>query len=253
MDKLFYLLTILFLFICSGASVLAETENNPRAGEAAIKVEGTTVSYVGQISESNVERFLRAVDGKKVSVLIIASSGGEVNAGMKMGEWVFDNHVDIVVDRMCMSSCANYVFTAGRSKTINKNAIVAWHGSILQETGMSDEDVRAETIKGYNKLPEDERKKIDVEAVIGQTLKQIREYRVSTKARQEQFFRKIGVDEYICRIGNEKYGARDFFVLSVKDMARFGVRDVHAPEDYDKTDLTSFRQTGKSVEFISLH
>jgi hypothetical protein len=251
MNRLFY--ALLFFLVTSSASVFAETANNPSAEEATIVFEGTTVTYSGKITDKNIERFLDTVNGKKVSVLIIASSGGEVNAGMIMGEWVFDNHVDIVVERMCMSSCANYVFTAGRHKTINENSIVAWHGSILQEFGMSDEDVRAAVIESYSKLPEREKKKNDVEVLVSQSIRQMREYRMSTMARQEQFFRKIGVDEYICRVGNEKYGAKDFFVLSVKDMARFGVLDVHAPENYQKTDLTPFREKGRSVEFINLH
>jgi hypothetical protein len=210
------------------------------------------VTYAGQITDQNVERFLDTVNGKEVSVLIISSNGGEINAGMKMGEWLFDNRVDVVVERMCMSSCANYVFTAGHRKTINRNSIVAWHGSILQEFGMSDEDVRAAMLKSFSKLPESEQQITDVEVLISRSIRQMREYRLNSMAAQGQFFKKIGVDEYLCRVGIEKYGAADFFVLSVKDMARFGVLEVNAPHDYEKTDLTPFRQTGKSVEFVAL-
>jgi len=250
MNRVCYALTL--LLIISSTPVFAGTTLDPLAEEATIVVAGTTVIYGGKISDQGAGRFLDAVSGKKVAELIIASSGGEVNAGMKMGEWVFDNHVDVVVERMCISSCANYIFTAGRRKTINANSIVAWHGSLLQPSGMSDEDVRTAVMESYRRLPESEQKKIDLQNMVIRTISQMREYRVSSTANQERFFRKIGVDEQICRIGNEKYGAKDAFLLSVEDMARFGVRDVVAPDEYEKIDLTPFRRNGKSIEFIKL-
>ncbi len=43
-----------------------------------------------------------------------------------------------------------------------------------------------------------------------------------------------------------------FFLLSVEDMTKFGVRDVLAPDDYELTDLEPYRRMGKSVEFVRL-
>jgi len=233
-------------------SILGEAAEDPSAEEATITLDGAKATYAGKITDPNVECFMDTVKGKKVSMLVISSSGGEINAGMRMGEWVFDNQVDVVVERMCMSSCANYVFPAGRNKTIRTNSIVAWHGSILQEGGMSDADVREKAIKAYAQLPENIRTNIALDVMIDQAIQQMREYRESSIVNQEQFFRKIGVDEYICRVGNEKYGAKDFFILCVEDMARFGIRDVLGPKNYEDIDLTPFRRTGKSVEFIHL-
>ncbi len=225
---------------------------DPSAQEAVIEVRGDAVLYVGAISELNIERFMEVVQGKEISVLTISSGGGEINAGMTMGEWVFGNGVDVVVERMCMSSCANYVFTAGRRKTINPGSIVAWHGNILQKTGLSEDEVRAATLEMLDRLPQNEKEKIDREVVIAQTLDQARDYQRRSVERQDAFFARIGVDEYICRVGNEEYGADDFFLLAPKDMARFGLTGVRAPHDYDMTDLTPFRNKGKSIEFIRL-
>lgn len=248
--------SIFWIFLISCIAVhspaFGETSKEPSAEEATILLEGATATYAGKINERNLERFMNTVKGKKVSQLIISSGGGEINEGMKMGEWVFDNHVDVVVESMCMSSCANYVFTAGHQKTILPNSIVAWHGSILQKTGMSEEDVRAAALKAYDQMPDSEKKKIDRKIFVEKNLQQLKEYRINSEARQAQFFRKIGVDEYICRIGNEKYAAMDFFLLSVEDMARFGVLNVKAPANYEEIDLAPFRQQGKFVEFIRL-
>lgn len=49
---------------------------------------------------------------------------------------------------------------------------------------------------------------------------------------QDQFFYRVGVDEYVTRIGNDRYGVRGFFYLSVEDMAEFGIQEVTADKDY---------------------
>lgn len=38
----------------------------------------------------------------------------------------------LVVEGICLSSCANYVFTAAPRKIIRANAVVGWHGSAQQ-------------------------------------------------------------------------------------------------------------------------
>ena len=52
---------------------------------------------------------------------------------MLIGEWVFDHDIDVIVEELCFSSCANYIFTAGNNKTIEAEAIVGWHGSHHQD------------------------------------------------------------------------------------------------------------------------
>jgi hypothetical protein len=221
-------------------------------GEPTITIEGATVTYEGPISDENIEQFLNAVKGKQLTTLVISSGGGEINAGMKMGSWVYDNGIDVVVEKMCMSSCANYVFPAGRSKIINKGAIVAWHGSILQESVMSDEDVRKSAKEAYDTLPESMKQTRSLDEWTRSAIEQTRAYKAASTTNQSAFFKKIGVDEFICRVGSEKYGVKDFYILSVEDMKRFGVTNVHAPEDYEKTDLTPFLKKGKPIEFIKL-
>jgi hypothetical protein len=61
------------------------------------------------------------------------------------------------------------------------------------------------------------------------------------------------VDEYVTRIGNEVYGLRGFYYLSVEDMARFGIRDVSAPEDYTRMDLAALeKRSGRRISYLKL-
>lgn len=62
--------------------------SDPTAKEAIITLKGTTVKYVGKINDENVERLLELAKEKTVTELIISSGGGEIGAGMRMGEWV---------------------------------------------------------------------------------------------------------------------------------------------------------------------
>lgn len=62
------------------------------------------------------------------------------------------------------------------------------------------------------------------------------------REKQAAFYHRIGVDEYVTRIGQEEYGAKGFYFLSVEDMKRFGITDVTAPDDYPNTDLTELKR-----------
>jgi len=242
---------VLITAVITHADTPGKTNNSPSSKESVITIEGTTVIYAGKISEKRVDLLLNTVKGKKIETLIINSGGGEINAAMKMGHWVFDNSIDVVVDGICMSSSANYVFTAGRRKTIKNGSIVAWHGNALQKSGMSEKDIRESVIKAFNELPEDEKKK-NLEDLVKESIEQMRGYMADSIKRQAAFFSKIGVDEYVCRIGNEEYGARDFFILSKEDMGRFGITNVTVPDNYGKTDLSIFRKKGKEIQHIRL-
>lgn len=253
-NRFIYLLSffLLFVFLNGDTIFAAQSTHDPSDEEAGIVLNGTTVVYVGILNDQNIERFLEIVRDKEVLRLIISSGGGEINAGMRLGDWIFDNNADIVIERVCASSCANYVFTAGRQKTLNEGAIVAWHGNILQKTGLSIEDLRETVRQTYETLSEDVKKDLDLETMIAQAILQIQEYRAASIENQARFFKKIGVDEFICRVGNEKYGAQDFFTLSIEDMTRFGVSNVQATWNYEDIDLTPFHRKGKSIQFIKI-
>ncbi|HAY21355.1 MAG TPA: hypothetical protein DCY27_04155 [Desulfobacterales bacterium] len=239
--------------ICISTLVLIVAMNTDAPAEPpVITIDGTAITYEGNLSEKNIDLFLEMAKGRKIETLVINSGGGDITAGMELGSWVFKGNIDVVVEGICMSSCANYVFTAGHHKTITNGSIVGWHGNALQESGKSDNDVREAVTRSFNSLSEEERKKLNLEELVGKSIEQMRGYLVATKKRQADFFTKIGVDEYVCRVGNEKYGAVDFFILSVEDMGRFGIGNVQAPENYEKIDLTPYHNKGKKIQYIKL-
>lgn len=92
------------------------------------------IEYQGDITESknNIAFSLLGNSGVKPSRLIISSPGGAVDFGMQLGEWVHKNKLDVEVGKYCMSSCANYVFIAGKNKFLRKHSFIGWHGGLLQ-------------------------------------------------------------------------------------------------------------------------
>lgn len=69
------------------------------------------------------------------TTLAITSPGGEVNAGMDLGEIVFTHQLSVKIEDYCLSSCANYVFTTAPQHQISNWAVIGFHGGV---TGMED-------------------------------------------------------------------------------------------------------------------
>jgi len=230
--------------------------DEPTSGEAVILVEpniriardGTTVSYRGSLTEEGLAALRNTVSDSQVSALLIESTGGEIVVGMDFGNWVADRNLDVVVDRACLSSCANYVFVAGQSKQILPGAIVAWHGSAKQPGLLEQlDEIVAEQIAASELTPHARQRELE------RARRANIRYLTGAIDKQDQFFYRIGVDEYVTRVGNEKYGVRGFFYLSVADMAVFGIENVSAPDDYTEMEPQALaRRVGYPVTLVRL-
>jgi hypothetical protein len=170
-----------------------------------------------------VEQALREGD---VTDLYIRSTGGHVGAGLRLGELVRDTALRVHVVGYCTSSCANYVFTAGKERTID--GFVLWHGSVEQK------DLREVYLCGSIKS-----------SLFGHAMPTIApenraeaiESWTSVRERQAQFFASIGVNEYITRAGQEPVNlaigfASGSYTYDVPTMQRFGLEHVQAVEGY---------------------
>ena len=102
---------------------------------AGVSIENRELVYEGPISAKNNERAITlyeaAVD--KPSTLVITSGGGNVDLGMDLGEFILEHDLDVKVNTFCFSSCANYVFTAGKNKWLGENAILGLAHKLVRE------------------------------------------------------------------------------------------------------------------------
>jgi hypothetical protein len=168
--------------------------------------ETGSIGYSGEISEAGLEELQRAYD-PSVKTLRIRAEAGTVEAGTRMGSWVHARGLDIVVVDYCVLVCANYVFPAGREKTILPGSLVAWGGDAHKKS------IRANSGPGWEK----------------------------PRSEEDALFTEIGVNECLTRVGDDSAlgkatwkhwsGWDGYFTLSPADMARFGVTSVTGAQE----------------------
>jgi hypothetical protein len=186
------------------------------------------VFYIGRIEQKTVDALIQSIGDRPIQRLVIDSAGGTLSDGIRLGQWVKQKGADVEVKNLCMSSCANYVFTAANKKTISDGALIVWHGSAEQ--------------KNFREEQEKYRLLLDRQSK-GETLSaEETAYLLSNKTRyengeeqrrlQREFFASIGVDEYLTRLGQEPTPTGSAWTVDLKTMKAFGVSNVTAPENY---------------------
>jgi hypothetical protein len=237
----------------SANNVLATGEKPPdieraRAEPAQVHVQGDTLYYIGNFSKASSAVFDAVVAGitrGQVTRLIISSGGGDTVEGRHVGRWVRDMGLVVEVDVICFSSCADYVFPAGRARVIRADAFVGWHGNErtfhvqAARDGRSLEDLLAQYV------PKD--------ASPEQRTAFFRDFVETTKMTQKDeadFYAKLGLNDAfaVCAVGDnlEKrpdYAGQIGWGFSLTDMARFGMTNTvyQGSGTYEK-DSTRFRQ-----------
>ncbi len=113
----------------------------PFGHSGSIHVQGDTIYYNGGIDEPSYQKFSQIMEeNPSVSKMVINSGGGDTQSGIKIGTLVYERGMDVKVEEICFSSCANYVFVSGSEKIIGKNSFVGWHGSESQTEVLAELD-----------------------------------------------------------------------------------------------------------------
>lgn len=199
----------------------AEQEFTP---SYSINIEGDVLRINGDITKSMYKDVSRYLQGNDVTSILITSNGGDIDAGISIGRLIYTYKLDIEVLDYCISSCANYLFTAAVNKTIQDGAAVIWHGN-TQQKNFREFDLCGRTVSSFDGFP------MDNEEIKEMSTPEIqREWAVRQQSEYE-FYELIGVNDYIARVGQEpKYYGN--FTLSVEHMLTFGVTNVQAPKNY---------------------
>ncbi|MGY0310711.1 hypothetical protein ACV4QK_02310 [Alteromonas macleodii] len=189
-----------------------------QGGETTVDLNENTVIYHGKLSPSANQKLLSILkSGKsKVEWLSITSEGGEINHGMDLGDIVHDYDLKLEVNEYCLSSCANYVFSAANHHRISNHAVIGFHGGT---TGMEKE-----ITSFIDALPEEEREL---------TKQNLEKYMKSAVIRERNFFEKIGVDQRITTLGQsseyKEFAEKEDFIgwyYSLEGLATLGVFNI---------------------------
>jgi hypothetical protein len=219
-----------------------------RSEPALVRVQGDTLYYTGNFSKASTAAFDAAVAGVRrgqVTRLVISSGGGDTIEGRHVGRWVRDMALVVEVDVICFSSCADYVFPAGRARVIRADAFVGWHGNERQfdvlaaRTGVSVANQLA-TVPPADVAPGPRA------AFVQEALRSI----AVTQKDEAEFYASLGLNDAfaVCAVGDvlEKrpgYAGQIGWGFSLADMARLGLANtVYLGEGRYERDSSRFRQ-----------
>jgi hypothetical protein len=219
-----------------------------RAEPAVVRVQGDTLYYTGNLSKASSAAFDAAVAGVRrgqLTRLVISSGGGDTVEGRHVGRWVRDMALVVEVDVICFSSCADYVFPAGRARVIRADAFVGWHGNERQfqvlaaRTGVSVADQLA-AIAPADVAPGPRA------AFVQEALRSM----AVTGKDEADFYASLGLNGAfaVCGVGDvlEKrpgYAGQIGWGFSLADMARLGLKDtVYLGEGRYERDSSRVRQ-----------
>lgn len=167
--RLRLIIPALAFFLVSCASL--ESGEDKTTPETKVYLsENNVLHYEGRINkDANLRIFSLYQSLKsKPTMLQITSRGGPVLEGIKLGHWVYDNKLDVTVGKGCMSSCANYVFPAGRGKYLYKDSALIWHGNSYQENISEKFKAGEKTAVEFRKVENFFYKKINVHPLLGE-------------------------------------------------------------------------------------
>ncbi|MCO4321725.1 ATP-dependent Clp protease proteolytic subunit [Aliidiomarina quisquiliarum] len=113
---------------------------HPAFGESTVYLQGNTLIYLGEITKAQNELAYklaaeaRLTGTKSVALFHIDSSGGSVQYGIELAEWIKAQELDVSIGYLCASSCANYILAAGKRTYLAPYSTLMWHGSSYQKS-----------------------------------------------------------------------------------------------------------------------
>jgi len=247
---------VLLVTLAGCATVATSTQPGNRPPEIAraaaepaqVRVQGDTLYYTGNMSKASTVVFDAAVAGLakgSITRLVISSGGGDTVEGRHVGRWVQAMGLVVEVDTICFSSCANFVFPAGRARVVRPDAFVGWHGddrqygqlARLNGTSLDDELKKAVPVG----VPPD---------AAATFLQEFRDTVIHAEAENLQYYQSLGVNHAfsVCAVGDmlkqrctqpELMG----WGFSVEDMVRLGMRNtLYLGEGRFETDSKRFNR-----------
>jgi hypothetical protein len=195
-------------------------------------VQAQTV-FQGVITQESIDDFLEKNKDFQGTSIKLISPGGDGLAALKLADWILKKELDVVVERICYSACANYLFLAGKKKTVAPGALLMWHGG-MQRKDIRDSQNKFREIdavvvtKGISALTNEDRDFFNLWS----------ERFAITNVLQAQellFLNRVGVNEYLFRLGQEPFLYQpDCWGASEKLLRHLGVKNMIFDASYSE-------------------
>lgn len=127
MKKLFPYVALLCLTACTNQLPLPFQS-------PALSIKDDTLIYDGMLTGDGILEAMRMMRNSdtEITKLQVTSPGGVIDPSIELGYFIKEKNLDLIVTKLCFSSCANYLLPAAHSVKIEKNTLVGWHGGARQ-------------------------------------------------------------------------------------------------------------------------
>jgi hypothetical protein len=92
------------------------------------KTTGDILCLSGTITRDLDSNVVRQIANHSITNVVIASGGGDVEYAINIGNLIREYDLRVIVTKACLSSCANYIFTASPHAVVLPGSVVIWHG-----------------------------------------------------------------------------------------------------------------------------
>jgi ATP-dependent protease ClpP protease subunit len=204
------------------------------------------VVFEGAITQESIDAFLEKNRDFQGTSIKLMSHGGDGLAAMKLADWILRKELDVVVDTICYSACANYLFLAGKKKTIAPGAILMWHGGMqrkdIRDSQNKFREIEAVVVtKGLSALTNEDRDFFNLWST---------RFAITNlmQAKELLFLNQVGVNEYLFRLGQEPFLYQpDCWGASEKLLQHFGVKNLSFDASYTQTKRFSMNRLAMSL------
>lgn len=193
---------------------------------AAHQIQGDALIFDGEFETATVRSAIAEVGRRDVRRVVVTSRGGDVLSGLMFAEWIHSRGMDVEVRGICASSCANYVFAAGRRKTLAAGSLLIWHGGAFQQNFVAfAKAYEAALWRREMGQPEREDTKL---------LQASERYEMVKlqQARERDFYAAVNVDPALPSLGHLKPEPHLPWTLTPGAMSEAGLRAVSVPPGY---------------------
>lgn len=116
------------------------------AHAASFVVEDNAFRIYGEIEPGDDAKFLAAW-GKGFDQVRVQSTGGDLNAALAIGEAIARRQPLVVVDGLCMSNCAAFIFLATPQHRVLRDGLVCFRGAPARNETELRAHIRAEEVR----------------------------------------------------------------------------------------------------------
>lgn len=178
-----------------------------------VRTSPSAISFSGQIEKDELSRFLKVYKPTD-DTLTLNSGGGHMGAALDIGSLLIKNkNLTVVVQGMCASSCANYLFLAGHTKKID-HGIVGFHGN-------------------WKAMAATDKFKKEAQSIAPKQRYDILAYHQQKVRQESEFFSRAGVDQSLfdkTQKENDE-GLYDIYVPGTNIFEKYGIHDVIGVQD----------------------